>query len=961
MNVEQLLQQANAYLSQGKTDQALDACQQALRQHPNFAPAYQLLGNICEVREEWTEAMHAYVKTTELQPQWAEPYAYLARLYRTVGWLDEAISFYQKASGLWHQPPPELYYALGEALHKKGEFVESIQYYQQAIAHNSQYILPYLGWAIVLNEQGNIDAAITLLKQTITQIPTATAAYNTLGCLLLKQDQLIEAQTVLEQALAQQPHWVILHNNLGQVFAAQGKTGQAITAYQNAIKLQPDLTLAYSNLAKLWQRQNQHCVAVGYFQKVIELEPESKLAYSDCANSLLMQGKFAEAMPYLKQAVVLEPKFVEAYYQQFGAVSISEAADDELLMAQITCAQFLRILHQSNFTQSNFNNSNSNLEQVTITQLPTSEPVSSDPESSRLCQLLAKTYFHLGNTLAQYEEFERGIFYYQKALYIQPQFLEIFWRLSYCLLQQNRWDAALVVANLAQTLAESCQQFSPEIDLLLGLILEQQQQEDSAINYYEKVLQSFQKSDRQTTIHPLVIQWINAATVQNSNSTPKLQGICSTTLNWLETQTLDATHYYSIEISQDIRLTVLNTISKTSIVNHSDASDSSSNCLGLDCSPCLERIFKQLELTNLGHGIQTCLSQGNSGHSTEKAWDKTLKTLESTPTLFVAKVPNGRAWIVPQENYWRVCKAIAIITPDDQLLADVSREYPGQLPGCQKYSPEQHQIFRVEQLPELTSIDGSVAVLSGLSGHIYFHWMVDILPRIQLLRWSGIDFNQIDCFLVNSCHLDFQQETLTQLGIPNSKILTSDRHPHIQAQTLIIPSFAGPLGWLQPWAVDFLRQSFLTSIHSQSATFPERIYISRADAKHRKVLNEKDVMQVLQLYNFISFQLEDLSFAQQVALFSQAKVIIAPHGSGLTNLVFCQPNVKVIELISPHYHRHYYWVISQCLGLEHYTLTGEGFSCYPLRQLMYQNPLTEDIWVNLTSLKILLGKAGIVD
>ena len=42
--------------------------------------------------------------------------------------------------------------------------------------------------------------------------------------------------------------------------------------------------------------------------------------------------------------------------------------------------------------------------------------------------------------------------------------------------------------------------------------------------------------------------------------------------------------------------------------------------------------------------------------------------------------------------------------------------------------------------------------------------------------------------------------------------------------------------------------------------------------------------------------LEDLEFRDQVALFRDAETVVAPHGGGLTNLVFCDPGTKVIEL-----------------------------------------------------------------
>jgi Glycosyltransferase 61 len=330
---------------------------------------------------------------------------------------------------------------------------------------------------------------------------------------------------------------------------------------------------------------------------------------------------------------------------------------------------------------------------------------------------------------------------------------------------------------------------------------------------------------------------------------------------------------------------------------------------------------------------------------------------------FVATIPRGRTWVAPQQNSWMVCNAIATFTADGALLTDVSREYPGQLPGCQHCDRSgefvgnltHSRILNQDDVPPLAQIDGTVAVLAGLSGNTYYHWMIDVLPRFELLRRSGVDLAEIDWFLVNNNRPGFQQETLDWLGIPAAKILPSDRHPHLQATQLIVPSFPGYLGWSQPWALEFLRQEFLPLAKPKVGNpYPQKIYISRENTHYRRVLNESDVIKYLDTFGFVAIALESLSFQEQVALFSQASIIISPHGSGLTNTIFSKSGTKVIELVSPHYIRHYYWLISQYLGFSHYYVAGELFSCYPLRELMYQNPLTEDIWVSLDSLQRLM-------
>ena len=192
------------------------------------------------------------------------------------------------------------------------------------------------------------------------------------------------------------------------------------------------------------------------------------------------------------------------------------------------------------------------------------------------------------------------------------------------------------------------------------------------------------------------------------------------------------------------------------------------------------------------------------------------------------------------------------------------------------------------------------------------------------------------------------------MGIPETKILPSDLHSHIQATELIVPSFPGELDWVPPGTIEFLRQTFLPEISSIQKNYGEKIYISRARAKNRQIINESEVIELLSQWGFQTIYLEEISVLEQVAAFANAKTIVAPHGSGLTNLVFCSPDTKVIELFSPNYVRTDYWIISQQLKLQHYYSIGENFDCLSIRQLMYQNSLTEDILVNLKALELIL-------
>jgi hypothetical protein len=326
------------------------------------------------------------------------------------------------------------------------------------------------------------------------------------------------------------------------------------------------------------------------------------------------------------------------------------------------------------------------------------------------------------------------------------------------------------------------------------------------------------------------------------------------------------------------------------------------------------------------------------------------------PGTFVATIPNGRFWL----NANQTCSAI--FTAEHQLLGDLSPEFPLLSPGHPDKRTSNHSYLALdlcsEQFPPIQSINGTVAVLSGLTNDLYFHWMFDTLPRIDLLARSGIALDRIDYFLV-SHHLPFQQETLKILGIPAAKILETSKHLQIQADRLIVPSYPSSPAWPAKWVCQWLRRVVLSHVEP-SISGGDRIYITRQNATNRRIINEREVRDLLSQFGFQCVALESLSVMEQAALLAKAEVIVAPHGGGLTNTVFCQPGTKVIEIFSPQYVYVCYWLISNLVELDYYYLTGIVPEGYYLHHFLYPDARTEDIWVDLRDLSNVLNLAGVV-
>ncbi len=91
-----------------------------------------------------------------------------------------------------------------------------------------------------------------------------------------------------------------------------------------------------------------------------------------------------------------------------------------------------------------------------------------------------------------------------------------------------------------------------------------------------------------------------------------------------------------------------------------------------------------------------------------------------------------------------------------------------------------------------------------------------------------------------------------------------------------------------------------------------RIYVSRHDAQNRRLLNEDRVEHLCRQRGFQVVRLGAMPLRDQVALFASARHIVAPHGAGLANLLFCQTGAALLEL---HMDRYVNWCFRRLAGL----------------------------------------------
>jgi len=268
--------------------------------------------------------------------------------------------------------------------------------------------------------------------------------------------------------------------------------------------------------------------------------------------------------------------------------------------------------------------------------------------------------------------------------------------------------------------------------------------------------------------------------------------------------------------------------------------------------------------------------------------------IQNSKDYYSYKIINGRVYTDYVEH-------VAIIS-ENNLIGEISYQ---QVLGDLK-DPSKNIVLSKGTPRFKRKFKGKVlSILQGASGNNYGHWILDMLPKIKLCS-EHYSLNDINYFYTPNL-IDFQKETLSILDINENRIINSEKFRHIQADELLVvdhPSYYK--GFIlkqfkfQPtWVIQWLRDTYL--IHEKKFNANEKVFIDRTDSiyKHCQIQNESEVSNYLKNKGFSKYQLAKLSFFEKVYLFNNAKIIIGAHGSGFTNLVFCKPKTKVIEIRPP--------------------------------------------------------------
>jgi capsular polysaccharide biosynthesis protein/GT2 family glycosyltransferase len=197
--------------------------------------------------------------------------------------------------------------------------------------------------------------------------------------------------------------------------------------------------------------------------------------------------------------------------------------------------------------------------------------------------------------------------------------------------------------------------------------------------------------------------------------------------------------------------------------------------------------------------------------------------------------------------------------------------------------------------------------------HNYSHWLSAHLPKFVLLQQHGL----LDDVLLPTVLPPAHEASLRRLGLDPAAFRRFD------------PAATQRIERMHIMESDRFRPELVTSVRAAMAppgtvTPWRRVYISRARATRRVLRNEQQIAGMLHRFGFEPVVMEDLDFDAQVELMAETRVLVAPHGAGLTNMIFCAPGTHIVEIANLDFPNPNFYALAAALGLEYWLVPGRA-------------------------------------
>ncbi|MFA4843081.1 MAG: tetratricopeptide repeat protein, partial [Candidatus Omnitrophota bacterium] len=243
--------------------------------------------------KEYDEAIEAFTKAIDLNPEYAEAYGNRAASYNNQGNFDEAIKDYTRAIELKCPNLAVVYYSRGLSYRGKKDYEKAAQDYGKATELKPDYLEVYLDLGLMHFVLGKYEAESFAKAAKIDSGKTIS---------------------YLTELIRLNPKHSVPYFYRGYVYNELKEYAKAIDDYTKYLESNPNDRTVYYNRALAYQNLGRHQEAITDATRAIELDVNYVSAYQTRGESYFEIKDYQKALVDLDKAIQLEPRSVRVYY-----------------------------------------------------------------------------------------------------------------------------------------------------------------------------------------------------------------------------------------------------------------------------------------------------------------------------------------------------------------------------------------------------------------------------------------------------------------------------------------------------------------------------------------------------------------------------------------------------------------------------------------------------------------------
>ncbi len=261
--------QGKALYDLGRIEDSIVSHQKAIKFNPKYISPYRSLANIYLDLGQYDDAIAIYDRFIEISPKNNSVYCYLGNIYVTLGQYDDAGISFNKAIEI-SPSDTDAQLALAFAYFDLDKLTEAEYILDKVKESDPESPWLFNGLGVLQNCRGNYKEAIEYFEKAIAlETEDIGPLYNNMGDSYMNLKQYEKSIEIYDKAIANNSRYA--YSRLGYVYLIIGEYGRAVDSLLKAINSQKNSTVPLINLAIAYMCLGKFEEAEHHFNEVIRL------------------------------------------------------------------------------------------------------------------------------------------------------------------------------------------------------------------------------------------------------------------------------------------------------------------------------------------------------------------------------------------------------------------------------------------------------------------------------------------------------------------------------------------------------------------------------------------------------------------------------------------------------------------------------------------------------------------